>query len=88
MVDFTNILRVAFAAISFCQKITNTNCKYKKAKSTEKLLKTFWNKKAVCEMLVKLTPRISFKKLDFSPKSLTRSVLQKKYFQLQTGLAF
>jgi len=30
-VDFINILRVTFLPISFCQKVTNTNCKHRKA---------------------------------------------------------
>ena len=31
IVDFTNILRAAFAPFSLCQKTTNPNCMYKKA---------------------------------------------------------
>jgi hypothetical protein len=30
VVKITTILRAAFALISFCYKITNKNCKYKK----------------------------------------------------------
>ena len=50
LVNFTNILRAAFAPISFGEKNTNL------ALSREKLLKIFLYKKAACKMLVKLTP--------------------------------
>jgi len=49
-VNFSNILRAALLPISFRQKITNTNCKQRKA--AQKLL----NLKVVHEMLAKLTP--------------------------------
>ena len=39
VVNFTNILRVAFATIFLHQKITNPNCKYRKAaQNTRKML--------------------------------------------------
>jgi len=44
-VDFTNILRAAFLLIFFCQKITNTNCKYQKAVEitfVQKLIEKCW----------------------------------------------
>ena len=48
-VNITNILQAAFLPLSFCQKITNTNCKYRKA------VKTLLYKKDARKMLVKLT---------------------------------
>ena len=48
-VNFTNILRAAFAPISLRRKITNLNV------STEKLLKTLSYEKAARKLLVKLT---------------------------------
>ncbi len=47
---FTNILWAAFVPKSFCQKITNPNCKHIKAAQ-----KTFV-RKAASKILVKLTP--------------------------------
>ena len=45
-VNFTNILKAAFAPKSFCQKITNQNCKHieaaQKNLSTKKLLIKCW----------------------------------------------
>jgi hypothetical protein len=49
-VNFTNILWAAFAPKSFCQKITNPNCKHIKA--AQKLS----YEKAARKILVKLTP--------------------------------
>jgi len=48
-VNFTHILRAAYAAIFFSQKITKPNCKWRKAAQ-----KTFVQKDA-CKMLVKFT---------------------------------
>jgi hypothetical protein len=53
-VNFTNILRAAFAPKSICQKITNPNCKHIKA--AQKLL----YKKSAHKILVKLTPSLMF----------------------------
>ncbi len=53
-VNFTNILWAAFAPESFCQKITNPNCKHIKA--TQKLLCA----KAARKILVKLTPSLFY----------------------------
>ena len=50
LVNFTNILRTAFAPISLRQKSTNLQYKYRKA-----ALKTF-EQKAARKMLMKLTP--------------------------------
>jgi hypothetical protein len=47
VVNYTNILRSAFAPIFFPQKITNPNCKHLKALKYEKVVR---------KMLVKLTP--------------------------------
>ncbi len=55
-VNFTNILWAAFAPKSFCQKITNPNCKHIKAAQ-----KTFIQK-AAHKILVKLTPGLIFRK--------------------------
>jgi hypothetical protein len=49
-VNFTNILRAAFAPKPFRPKITNPNCKH--IKGAQKRL----YEKAACKMLVKLTP--------------------------------
>ena len=49
-VNFTNILRAAFSPISFCQKITNSNCQQ------IKVVKTLLYKKAARKILVKWTP--------------------------------
>jgi hypothetical protein len=48
-VNFTNILVVAFAANSFCQKFTDQNCKHIKG------AKELCYEKAACKILVKLT---------------------------------
>ena len=53
LVNFTNILRAAFALIAFHQKITNANCKH--------MQKTLMYRNAARKMLVKLPP--SFKNL-------------------------
>jgi hypothetical protein len=49
-INFTNILLAAFAPKSFCQKITNPNCKY--TKGAKKLV----YEKYAHKTLVKLTP--------------------------------
>ncbi len=48
-VNFTDILRAAFAPIFFCKKITHPNCNSKCY--SEKLCKTFLFEKAACKML-------------------------------------
>ena len=40
IVNFTNILQAAFAPISFCQKITNPNCKHNKSSAKHFHMKT------------------------------------------------
>jgi hypothetical protein len=50
-VNFTNILRAAFAPKTFRPKITNPNCK---------LHKNVSYKKAPCKILVKLTPNLPY----------------------------
>jgi len=54
VVNFTNIIKVAFAPIFFCQKNTKWNCKYAKAAQN-----TFVQKGAH-KMLLKLIPVVNF----------------------------
>ena len=62
-VNFTNNLRADFVLISFCHKITNPNCKHRKA------VQNTFVQKAASKMLVKLTQGFVF---NFSFRFLKR----------------
>jgi hypothetical protein len=66
LVNFTSILRQAFAPLFLRRKSTNLKCKYKKPRCNYS-----WEK-AASKMLVKLTPPIHLSSKDFFPLSRYR----------------